>query len=125
MKESLFRFDEIAGGYGDTIIVSGITGAVAQASVLGIFGRNGVGKTTLSKLLVGALPLSSGSLQLHQQDLSSAGNHERRRHGVGYMPQTAMVFDNLSVRENLSLARSTQDMDYYMSAFPRLEERQN
>ena len=125
MTSPLFCFHEIVGGYDDTIVVSCISGVVEPAKVLGIFGRNGVGKSTLSKLLVGALPLTTGSLLLNDKDLSSLSHYERRRQGIGYMPQTAMVFDNLTVRENLLLAKSTQDIDFYMNAFPRLIKRQD
>ncbi len=124
MTSTLLRFKNIVGGYGNTMVVSDISGTIGKGEVLGIFGRNGVGKSTLSKLLAGALPMSVGSLLLNNKDISFTSNHERRQRGIGYMPQTAMVFDNLTVRENLSLARSTQDMKYYLSAFPRLAERQ-
>ncbi len=125
MTSQLLCFNDVVGGYNDTMVVSGISGVVGKAEVLGIFGRNGVGKSTLSKLVVGALPLSTGSLMLDNKDLSSMSHYERRRHGVGYMPQTAMVFDSLTVRENLFLAKSIQDMDFYLHTFPRLLERQD
>lgn len=125
MTSQLLCFNNVVGGYDDTMVVSGISGVVGTAEVLGIFGRNGVGKSTFAKLLLGALPLSKGSLLLNNKDLSSMSHYERRRHGLGYMPQTAMVFDSLTVRENLSLAKSIQDMEFYLNTFPRLIERQD
>lgn len=125
MTVPLLQFENIVGGYGDTEIISGISGSVYSGHVLGVFGRNGVGKTTLSKLLAGALPLFSGSVILKGTPLSHHASYVRRRYGVGYMPQTSMVFDSLTVQENLSLARSTQEIDDYLAAFPRLSERMN
>jgi len=118
-----FTFENISGGYGDTRILSGISGTVSGGEVLGIFGRNGVGKTTLSRVLVGQLPAETGSITFDSLDVTSAKNSKRRQQGIGYMPQTAMVFDGLSVRDNLSLAKGASSVDEYFELFPRLAER--
>lgn len=125
MTSPLFKFTDIEGGYDDTKILFGISGSISKGEILGIFGRNGVGKTTLSKVLIGALPITSGSISLDKQDISKTTNFERRHLGIGYMPQTGMVFDNLTVRENLSLAKSGKTITHYMEIFPRLAERQD
>lgn len=121
----MLSFSDLSGGYSDTQIIFHISGSVSKGEILGVFGRNGVGKTTLSKLLVGALPLSSGSVRLDDKDVSLDSNHQRRRIGIGYMPQTGMVFDNLTVSENLSLAKPTRSAEPYLETFPRLAERQD
>ncbi len=123
MNPSRLSFDKLCGGYGDTCILKGISGEVAGGEVLGIFGRNGVGKTTLSRILVGQIPTQSGVIKLADRDITKFGNTQRRKLGVGYMPQTGMVFDGLTVRDNLSLAKGTASPEKYFEFFPRLAER--
>lgn len=125
MTSPVFQFEKIKGGYGETEIIHGISGAVEAGQTLGIFGRNGVGKTTLVKLLSGTLKSTSGSVNHKGQEISSLKGHARRTHGIGYLPQTGMVFDGLTVRENLSLANSKRSIDPYFDLFPRLAERQD
>lgn len=125
MTGSAFEFENIKGGYGETEIVHGISGTIEAKQTLGIFGRNGVGKTTLVKLLSGVLKPTSGSVRHNGKEISSLKGHARRVRGIGYLPQTGMVFDGLTVRENLSLANSKRSIDPYFDLFPRLAERQN
>ena len=125
MTSPVFQFENIKGGYGETEIIHGISGAVEAKTTLGIFGRNGVGKTTLVKLFSGTLKSTSGSMRLNGQEISSVKTHARRTQGIGYLPQTGMVFDGLTVRENLSLANSKRLVDPYLDIFPRLAERQD
>lgn len=125
MSDVLLQFDNLKCGYGDTEIIHGITGEVSRGQTLGVFGRNGVGKTTISRVLIGEIPTLSGSIALNGASVSKDPTHVRRRKGMSYMPQTGMVFDNLTVRENLSLSSSVADLDRYFELFPRLAERLN
>lgn len=123
MTDCLFHFNDIKCGYGDTEILHGISGRVKKGETLGVFGRNGVGKTTLARVLMGEIPIISGSISLNRTMIGRKRSFARRRDGMSYMPQTGMVFDNLTVRENLSLANSTTSHDTYYDIFPRLAER--
>ncbi len=123
MTGSQLGFSEIKCGYGDTQIIHGISGRVNAGETLGVFGRNGVGKTTLARTLVGEIPLSAGAVSLRNDDIGKQLPYERRRMGLSYMPQTGLVFDNLTVRENLSLANSSLSPETYFEIFPRLGER--
>jgi urea transport system ATP-binding protein len=73
-----------------------------------LLGRNGVGKTTLLKSLMGVVPVKSGSVVLGSEDLTRATPYERARAGVGYVPQGREIFARLTVKENLQMGLATQ-----------------
>ncbi len=121
----LFSFDSVTGGYGATTVVRAVGGAVAAGEACCVLGRNGVGKTTLMRLLTGHLPLQSGTVIFGGRSLDGLAPDERHRLGMIYCPQDRPVFDNLSVRENLTLMASA-DADRYaplLAAFPILDAR--
>lgn len=125
MTEALLSFAGVTGGYGATTVVRGVGGAVAAGEACCVLGRNGVGKTTLMRLLTGHLPLRSGTVRFAGQPLDGLSPDRRHRLGLVYCPQDRPVFDNLSVRENLTLMAS-HGADRYaplLAAFPILERR--
>jgi branched-chain amino acid transport system ATP-binding protein len=115
--------------YGKTLVLTGVSLAVAQGEIVSIIGRNGVGKTTLLKALIGLLPAQAGTIALHGEDLAGLPAHVRARRGFGYVPQGRMIFGDLSVEENLLLgaelnrATSRQLLDEVLEEFPRLRDR--
>lgn len=119
-------FDNVVCGYGDTLVVQGISGRVGSGQVLGILGRNGVGKSTLLKALAGFLALAQGSVTWDGRSLSTLPAHARLQAGIAYAPQESVVFGELSVDENLWLhVRAPRDGRYrgLFEAFPRLQQR--
>lgn len=120
---ALFEITGLTGGYGDTNVLFDVDAAVEAGRILGVVGRNGVGKTTLARLAQGALRPATGAIRLKGDDITRLPPHRRRALGVGYMPQTAMVFDDLTVRDNLMLGRNRCAPDAYFHRFPRLAER--
>ncbi len=123
-----FEFQSITSGYADTVVIREISGHLGAGQVLGILGRNGVGKTTLLKALSGFLPLMSGSVTWQGEDLSTIPSFARLNKGLAYAPQENIVFGDLSVRDNLFLHLSDKKQaryDYLLSKFPRLNERMN
>ncbi|PHQ69272.1 MAG: ABC transporter ATP-binding protein [Sneathiella sp.] len=121
----LLSAQKISGGYGDTIIVRGISMSLAGGDVLCVTGRNGVGKSTLLKLIAGVLQQSDGVIKLAGTELRGPA-FVRQRQGLGYMPQVGVVFDNLSVQENLTLqykGRSLKRYEALFASFPRMAER--
>lgn len=128
--EHALVFEDLVCGYADTVVVRGVTGRVAAGQVLGIVGRNGVGKSTLLKALAGFLPLTSGQVHWRQRSLAGVPPHQRLAAGIAYAPQENVVFGELSVAENLRLHLPAQDEAGYQAryaalfaAFPRLTER--
>jgi urea transport system ATP-binding protein len=96
-------FTGLVGGYGSSMILRGIDAAVMPGEVLFVLGRNGVGKSTLMKLLMGFLPCQAGTIRLDGQEITRLAPPERRRLGISYAPQERVVFDELGVAENLFL----------------------
>src|SRR4029453_4198505 len=90
------RFEAVTGGYGDVEVVRGISGEVSAGEVLCVIGRNGVGKSTLLKLLFGQLPCRSGSIVFEGRPIERVEASRRRALGIGYCPQERPVFDDLS-----------------------------
>ena len=123
---------EIAGlktGYGETRVIHGLDLSVAEGRVHAILGRNGVGKSTTLKAIMGLLPAMDGDIRLGGQSLRGKAPFDRARLGLAYVPETRDIFGALSVRENLTLAGRLADgqsgwtMERVLTLFPNLGER--
>jgi urea transport system ATP-binding protein len=113
--------------YGGSHILRGLGFEARVGEVTVVLGRNGVGKTTLLKSLMGVVPVKSGRLSLDGQDLTSAPPYERVRRGVGFVPQGREIFGRLTVRDNLrmglaSRAASTPIPAELFELFPVLKQ---
>jgi urea transport system ATP-binding protein len=87
--------------YGGSHILRGVSFQAAPGKVTAVLGRNGVGKTTLLKTVMGLLPVDSGRIRFAGEDITRAPSHRRVRAGIGYVPQGREIFPRLTVRENL------------------------
>ncbi|MEO4043924.1 ATP-binding cassette domain-containing protein [Hoeflea sp. CAU 1731] len=117
---------KLSGGYGDITVIRDVSLTVEPGKVVFVTGRNGVGKTTLIKLIAGQLAAQSGHIIFGERDMRAEPPHARRAIGIGYAPQESVVFDDLSVRENLTLQYRDRDLARYEAlfvSFPRLKER--
>ncbi len=126
MTAPRLEFGEVFGGYGGGIVVHDVSAEVAAGEALCVVGRNGVGKSTLLKLLFGFLPLASGYVRFDGVDVTGLRPAERSRLGIGFCPQERVVFDDLSVLDNLTLMASSRRLDHLetcFARFPRLAER--
>ena len=92
---------DLHAGYGRTRILQGVSFGAANAEVVAILGRNGTGKTTLMKALMGLLPSARGSIVLDGREVSGLPTHRRAKLGVGYVPQGRGIFAGATVEENL------------------------
>ena len=87
--------------YGGSHILRGVSFEAQMGEVTALLGRNGVGKTTLLRCLMGLVPVASGTIAFDGRDLTRAPSHERARAGIGYVPQGREIFPRLTVHENL------------------------
>ena len=92
--------------YGGSHTLRSIDLEVPAGTCTALMGRNGVGKTTLLRCLVGELPVRSGSVQLGGEDVTVLPSYERARRGMGYVPQGREIFSRLTVSENLTVGES-------------------
>jgi urea transport system ATP-binding protein len=111
-------------GYGQSQVIHDISFQIPPSEILAIVGRNGMGKTTLFKALMGILGSTSGSIRLDGKEISRSATHERVGSGLAFVPQGRMIFPALTVYENLisgakrALEKSTLDEIYAL--FPVL-----
>ena len=94
--------------YGGSHILRDVSFEIPKGACTTVLGRNGVGKTTLLKCLVGLIPVRSGSLTFNGVDIASLAPYERARLGVGYVPQGREIFPRLTVEENLLMGLATK-----------------
>ena len=119
--------DKLTAKYGRIPILNGVTFTARAGEVLGILGYNGMGKTTLMKVLIGLLPSSGGTIRLEGKDVTQETAFLRSRAGIGYVPQGREVFPRLSVRDNLRMGASAlgaerdQVVQSVVTEFPILE----
>ena len=124
----LLRINNLRGGYGGKPILQGVDLDVNEGEITAIIGRNGVGKSTLIKSIIGLLPASGGSIRFADQEIGRLPAHARARLGLGYVPQGRDVFPRLSVEENLLVGFSqgrggSADLDWVHEHLPILRER--
>ena len=122
----LLRVENLKSGYGEAVVVQGVSLVVEKGRSLALLGRNGTGKTTLLNTLVGATRHHAGRIVLDGVEMTTMPSFKRAAAGIGWVPQERNIFKSLTVEENLTaVARPgpwTVSRVYEM--FPRLEERQ-
>lgn len=97
----MLHIDNIQQFYGGSHILRGVSLEAQAGEITVVLGRNGVGKTTLLKSLMGLVPIRSGAIRLNGEPIEKMTPYERARQGIGYVPQGREIFARLSVRENL------------------------
>ena len=130
MREDLLVARGLHTYYGASHILHGVDFSVKKGEALGLMGRNGMGKTTLIRSMMGLVRAAEGSVQVRGQEMRGAATHAIARRGIAYVPEGRGIFPNLSVRENLEMAaRAGVDgqrnwtFERVMETFPRLSER--
>ena len=130
MSTPLLDAREIHAWYGSSHVLHGVDFSIEAGQTVGLLGRNGMGKSTLIRTLLGHVAQRQGAVSLAGRDMSRAQPHEMARAGVAYVPEGRGVFPNLSVRENLVMAaragldgRKDWPLERVLQTFPRLRER--
>jgi len=126
----MLTIDDLHTYYGDSHVLRGVALSLPAGVSLGLLGRNGMGKTTLIRTLMGYVRPASGRVQWHGRDVTAQAPERIARLGVGYVPEGRGIFPNLSVLENLVMsARAGVDgdkswtLERVLATFPRLAER--
>ena len=126
-KNHFLELHQVSSSYGRVNVLQELSFHVNEGESVGILGRNGVGKTTTLKTIMGLLPCQHGSISFSGNTLNTLAPHQIPHLGIGYVPQGRGIFPNLSVKENLYLgAKRTVPqavVDSIFHRFPRLQER--
>ncbi len=123
----MFYIKDLKVSYGESKVIEGFNLEVGAGEILAVMGRNGMGKTTLFKSLIGILPsLAPSSIQFDGKELSQEPSYKRVRAGMAYVPQGRMIFPTMTVTENilvgLNSTKGTKVPEYIYELFPVLDE---
>ncbi len=121
----MLELRDVRAGYGDAVVLDGVSLAVAGHRSLAVLGRNGVGKSTLLLTIMGYTRLHRGELLWNGASISRLAPHQRARLGVGWVAQEREIFPSLNLEENLCVAArpGPWTLERVYSLFPRLKER--
>jgi branched-chain amino acid transport system ATP-binding protein len=108
---ALLELDGVTAGYGSTPVLRDVDLSVETGEIVGVIGKNGVGKTTLLKTVIGTVEPTRGSVRYRGTDLTGAPANVRAREGMGYIPQGRDVFPKLTVEENLRMGEGVNGDD--------------
>jgi branched-chain amino acid transport system ATP-binding protein len=123
----LISIENLRAGYGEAVVLPGMSLRLPEGQVLALLGRNGTGKTTLINSIVGVTRRFGGTIRLAGRDITDMRPDQRARAGIGWVPQERNIFRSLTVEENMTaVARAGQwTVEKVYEMFPRLKERRN
>ena len=130
MTSPLLQVTGLHARYGDSHVLRGVSLTLGAGVSLGLLGRNGMGKTTLIRTVMGYVPAAGGSVAWRGRDVTVSPPERMARGGIGYVPEGRGIFPNLSVRENLLMTeragidgQRAWTLERVLTTFPRLAER--
>jgi branched-chain amino acid transport system ATP-binding protein len=124
----LLEMHDVVAGYGPITVLNGLSLSVKSQERLAVIGRNGVGKTTMLRAIMGIARVSAGRIVFDGEDLSGMAPSQRAERGLGYVPQTRDIFPSLTVEENLLAGlkrRPRSALEEAYALFPRLAQRRH
>jgi branched-chain amino acid transport system ATP-binding protein len=125
MAEPLLALRDVRAGYGDAVVLDGVSFELPEKGSLALLGRNGVGKSTLFLTIMGYTAFRRGTILWRGKDITGAAPHRRALLGIGWVAQEREIFPSLTVEENLTVAArpGRWTLDAIHDLFPRLHER--
>src|SRR5436190_17779202 len=125
-EEKMFEVRNLSAAYGQSEVLHGIDLAVTPGEIVVLVGRNGMGKSTLMKSLIGTMPTKSGQILVDGTDVTKLASHQRVAKGIAYVPQGRQIFGTMTVRENIETGLVVRGKDDVPSEiydlFPILKE---
>jgi urea transport system ATP-binding protein len=127
----LLEITDVHAGYGSGDVLQGVSLSMAEGEIVAVIGRNGVGKTTLMKAVIGLLPATAGKIRFCGDNVTTLAARRRSMNGIGYVPQGRQIFPELTVAENLLTGEQVNSLekhrrlryDLVYAYFPILRER--
>ncbi|MHB1872631.1 MAG: ABC transporter ATP-binding protein [Steroidobacteraceae bacterium] len=124
----ILSVDAVSSGYDTGTVLREVSLSMERGEIVGVIGRNGAGKSTIMRTVIGLLPARSGVIRFAGEDLTRLRAEDRARRGLGYVPQGRQIFPRLTVHENLRTGRfisggKALDFDLIYTTFPVLRER--
>jgi urea transport system ATP-binding protein len=125
----MFEISDYNVAYGQSAVINNMNFSMGKSDIVAIMGRNGMGKTTLMKSLIGMIPSCGGTVKLYDKEIQSQKSHQRVASGIGFVPQGRMIFSTMTVQENIetgltSTHKKRVPEDLY-ELFPVLKEMRN
>jgi urea ABC transporter ATP-binding protein UrtE len=126
---TILNTDNVVAGYKTANVLQGVSISLSEGEIVSVVGRNGVGKSTLVKTIIGLLPARSGQIIFNNKDITLTKANIRAKSGIGYVPQGRGIFAELTVQENLRMGgligakQKKLNFDSIFSYFPILKER--
>jgi len=123
----LIALDNVTAGYGESVVLDGVSLALNEGDSLALLGRNGVGKSTTLITMLGLTRLHKGTLRWKGADFSATPTHQRAHAGIGWVPQERFMWPSLTIEEHLSAVErpGPWDVERVYGVFPRLRERRD
>jgi urea transport system ATP-binding protein len=129
IEENMLSISHLSVGYGESLVIRDMSFELNAGSATAIVGRNGMGKSTLLKAIVGMIPANTGSIKLDNTELFGLQSFKRVQAGIAYVPQGRMIFSQLTVEENILSGLETQRYkdipEFVYEFFPVLREMKN
>lgn len=131
MSDKLLSMENVQAGYGLTQVLRGVNLDVEQGSVVSLVGRNGVGKTTTLRSVIGNISPTGGTITFDGKDITSMSTEQTIQSGIAFVPEERRIFSELTVRENIEMGRLGVDasdgpsVDQILDMFENLKEREN
>ncbi len=126
---TILNINNVVAGYKTANVLQGVSINLSESEIVSVVGRNGVGKSTLVKTIIGLLPARSGQIIYNEKDITSTKANNRAKSGIGYVPQGRGIFPDLTVQDNLRMGgligtkQKKLNFDSVFSYFPILKER--